>query len=279
MLSPKIGDNSIGVQAGRDVVIGLTYSDVKEIAYDLFKQNFPSLVNSAAEQAKRNVDEYVAKLEDKLKKEIDRIDLQKFSQPNTQYVLNESIRNFAKKGNKIDVDVLTEALIASLQKDSTEMLDIVSEQVLELIPKLTIECHQILTILHYLLYVKIDRLVDISGSENVTSKLMSFINLEKEANQLLLRYMESLGLLSINQFVGINIYEAIKNQYSEFGKDKTIELFTDEVKQKCPNLSKISEYFNKNQLGVVALTPSGMLIALINLKKILGPIDYKIWIK
>lgn len=279
MFGPKIGDNSFGIQARRDVVIGLTYSDVKEIVYDLFKQNFPLLVSSASEEAKKNVDEYVAKLEDKLQREIDRIDLQKFTKPNTQYVLNESIRNYAKKGNKIDIDVLTEALIASLQKDSTEMLDIVSEQVLEIIPKLTIECHQILTLSHYLLHVKIEELADISGAEKPALKLMSFLNLEKDVTELIIRYMESLGLLSINQFVGLNIYEAIKNQYSEFGENMSIEEFTNEVNSKCPSLSRMSEYFEKYHLGTAALTPSGMLIALINLKKTLGPIDYKIWIK
>lgn len=279
MWGRKIGNNSVGVQAGRDVVIGLTYSDVKDIAYDLFQQNFPSLVKSAADEARKNVDEYVSKLEEKLRSDINTIDIQKFAKANTQYVLNESIRSYAKKGKSIDVDVLTEALIASLQKNPTEMLDIVSEQVLSIIPNLTKQCHQILSLLHYFLNVKMSGLKSIADSEFATSKLLTFVNVEEELNELTLTYMQSLGLVSINQFVGIDPYDTIKSKYSEFSKERSIEIFTTEVKLKCPCLSKIAEYFNKYHLGRAMLTPSGMLIALINLKRVLGPMDYKIWIK
>ena len=74
----KVGENSTAIQAGGNVYIGLQYTDVKEIFYDLFQNNYPTLVKSAADEARKNVDECFAKLESRLIAEKENINVEKF---------------------------------------------------------------------------------------------------------------------------------------------------------------------------------------------------------
>ena len=69
---------STAIQAGGNINIGLSYTDVKEIVYDLFKQNFPELLQEAYKQAKDNFEEYDKKLDEAIKRRIEEIDFKKF---------------------------------------------------------------------------------------------------------------------------------------------------------------------------------------------------------
>ena len=52
-----------------------------------------------------------------------------------------------------------------------------------------------------------------------------------------------------------------------------------DVEKKSPSLAKLAKIYEDKELRVVNLTPVGMLIALINMRRVFPTIDYKIWIK
>jgi hypothetical protein len=275
----EVSKGGTAIQAGGDVNVGLSYPEVKEIVYDLFKQNFPALLDEASKQAQQNFEEYDKLLDAALKRKIAEIDFNKFKEPNTQYLLNSSINQAARKGNKIDLGLLSETLVASLGKENTEILNIVSEQALETLPKLTSDQIKIITMIQYLIHCGYKGIATIAAVERNNSVIFKMTEGIPENVHSHLTYLASLGVLTINQFQGINPYDAIKNQYEPMYKDKNAEEIKKDVQTNSPSLAKMATAYEEKGLRVGNLTPVGVLIALINMRRIFPSIDYKIWIK
>jgi len=177
-----VGDNSLGVQAGNNVVIhvtntGLTAADVREICLLLFKENFPHLKAEAVEAAKANVDAYIPILESRIKASIDKIDFQKLAEPDIQASINESVQAAAKKGEKADLGILSELVTARMRSDTPEFLSLVAEEAIRLIPRLTKQQVAFVTLCHYLTSVKHEGLSNIDQLENFAK---AFFHLFKE---------------------------------------------------------------------------------------------------
>jgi hypothetical protein len=275
----EVTQGSTAIQAGGNVTVGLAYGDVKEIVYDLFKQNFPSLLEEAHQKANENFQNYEKQLDNAIKRKIDEIDFNKFKEPNTQYLLNSTINQAARKGNTIDLGLLTETLIASLGKDNTEILNIVSEQALEILPKITSEQIKIITLVQYLIHTGLQDLPNISFAEGNNRTIHNMTKGIPEQPYSQLNYLASLGILSINQFQGIDPYDEIKQQYSYLYKNTELKDIKEDIEKNSPSLAEMAKIYEEKKLRVVNLTLVGILIALINMRRIFPSIDYKIWIK
>ena len=46
----KVGENGVALQAGGDISIGMSYTEVKDLVFLLFEQNFPKLADSAGKR-------------------------------------------------------------------------------------------------------------------------------------------------------------------------------------------------------------------------------------
>ncbi len=275
----KVGENSVAVQAGGDVNIGMNYTEVKDLIILLFKQNFPKLVDSAAEKAIQNVKEYIASLESRLHQDADKIDFNKFTDPNIQYLLNSTIQNYARKGNSVNMNFLMESFLLTLHKESTSLLDIVSEQVIAVLPKMTKECIDFLTIVQYVHDFKFRGISSIEMSESYSKKIFESLNLNETHNFQTASYLQSLGAFTQGVFAR-DPYRSLANQYQDFSSNLEKEEWKELIRNNCQYLLKLIEQIESKHLNAMHLTPMGRLIALMNLKTILQmDIDYKIWIK
>ena len=77
----ETGDGGTSLQAGKDIRIvqniGLQFSEVKEIFHLLLTENFPKLREIASQTATQNIENYLAKFEEKFAQNFDRIDIEK----------------------------------------------------------------------------------------------------------------------------------------------------------------------------------------------------------
>ena len=91
----QAGDQSVNIQADK-IYLGLTYLDAKEIFLELFKANFPQLLESAGKIAQERADFITQKFFREL---IERNPetLSKFNQPDLQSDLLIIQREYAKK--------------------------------------------------------------------------------------------------------------------------------------------------------------------------------------
>lgn len=145
------GDNSANYQAETINQYGLSYRDAKEIALDVFKENFTSL----SEQAKQTAKERAEKLVDAFLNEVKAKNpdlLNSVQEPSMQLALYSAQKSYARTGDKDVADLLVDILVNRAGQKDRNLKQIVLDESLEVVPKLTNEQLDILTIVFIIKY-------------------------------------------------------------------------------------------------------------------------------
>lgn len=134
-----VGDSATAIQAGGNVTVnnvGLTYSQVKDVALDVFRANFYELAGMAKETARARAEEVTEEFLKKLEKE-NPAGLCKSEDPDFQYALFTVQREYARNGDKDLGDLLVDLLVDRSKHDQRDILQIVLNECLVTAPKLT----------------------------------------------------------------------------------------------------------------------------------------------
>jgi hypothetical protein len=144
---------SVALQAGRDINVGLSYTEVKEIALDVYKSNFYQLSGIAAKVAESRAEEvtdaYLAKLQLESPSG--------FSQaqdPGFQYALYTVQKEHARSGDKDLAELLVDLLVDRTKYEPRDFIQIVLDESLNTAPKLTNSQLATLATVFYLRYTK-----------------------------------------------------------------------------------------------------------------------------
>ena len=150
----KAGDNSTNVQA-RDITVyqGLTYEDVKQVALDVFRQNFIQLSGKARETIQKRGEDITEKFLDQLQHE-NPAGFAKAEDPDFQHALFTVQKEYARTGDKDLGDLLVDLLIDRSKRDQRDILQIVLNESLSTAPKLTNEQLAALAIIFYFRYTQ-----------------------------------------------------------------------------------------------------------------------------
>lgn len=126
------------IQAGGDVIInsGLTVTDVKVLAMDVFRANFHELSGLAKETAGRRAEEITEQFLKKLQ-EINPDGLNKASDPDFQISLLTVQKEFARSGDENLGDLLVDMLIDRSECNTRDLMQLVLTESLQTVPKLT----------------------------------------------------------------------------------------------------------------------------------------------
>ncbi|MBX9804819.1 MAG: hypothetical protein K2Y18_03580 [Alphaproteobacteria bacterium] len=126
----KSGDNSVNVQAGTLIVeAGLTYQDVKDIARDLFSENFLVLQKEAKETASQRAQEVVECFLNKLQ-ETNPLPLESLKSPDMQISLFNAQKGYAQIGKRELADLLVDILVRRKQAVEELQKIVLSESIL-----------------------------------------------------------------------------------------------------------------------------------------------------
>jgi len=134
-----VNENSTAIQAGGNVTVvttGLTYSEVRDIAIDVFKGNFYKLAGSAKQTADTRGEEITEMFLSKLQKEYP-AGLEKSRDPDFQYALFTVQKEYARNGDKELGDLLVDLLVDRSKQEQRDILQIVLNESLSTAPKLT----------------------------------------------------------------------------------------------------------------------------------------------
>jgi hypothetical protein len=165
------GDSSTNLQ-GQSIVInqGITYSDAKDIALDVYKANYLQLSQDAAELARARAeeltDDFLAKLKEEQEDAISEI-----STPGMQSALYEAQKQFAKTGDKDLEGLLVDILVERAITPERNIQQIVLDEALIVAGKLTAEQMDALTLNFLISKTQKQNLVNIE-------KIISYINEE-----------------------------------------------------------------------------------------------------
>lgn len=132
------GDNSTNLQ-GQQVIVnqGVTYSDAKEIANDVFKDNFIRLKEEAAVIAQGRAEEITEKVMLQLEERHPGA-IKEFEQPGLQDALFTVQKQYAISGDTDLGDLLVDILVDRAAEPKRNMLQIVLEESLGVASKLTV---------------------------------------------------------------------------------------------------------------------------------------------
>jgi hypothetical protein len=135
----NVADGSTAIQAGGNVIItktGLTYSEVRDIALDVYRANFYELAGVAKETAKARAEEITEEFISKLQREHP-TGLDKANDPDFQYALFTVQKEYARNGDKELGDLLVDLLVDRSKQEQRDILQIVLNESLSTAPKLT----------------------------------------------------------------------------------------------------------------------------------------------
>ncbi|KKF98404.1 LPO_1073/Vpar_1526 family protein [Methanosarcina mazei] len=147
------GNDCIPMQAAGDINFngnisvnhGLSYKDVKEIFYDLFKVNYYELSNQANAIAEKRVQELIDKFLDELKCQNPE-GLAQAINSDFQYDIFIAQREYARSGDPVLADILISLLIERTKETQRSRTQIVLNESIAVASKLTREEFDILTI-------------------------------------------------------------------------------------------------------------------------------------
>lgn len=131
----KGGSGSTNIQIG-SVSSGLTYRDVRDIATDLFKENFAHLVSAAKDAAETRAAEIRDEIIDRLEKD-QKANPQSFSQVEKQVILLEAQKAYAVSGDDELKTILVNAVIGASNAPERSKKSIVLGEAVKIAPLLT----------------------------------------------------------------------------------------------------------------------------------------------
>ena len=151
MINDKIqkqeaGDGSTNLQ-GQSIIIhqGISYSDAKEIALDVYKSNFIQLSQSAGELAQKRAEEITDNFLTKLKEDNEDA-INSMQDPSMQSALYEIQKQYVKTGDKDLEELLVDILVERASVTERNLHQIVLDESLTIASKLTLEQMDALTL-------------------------------------------------------------------------------------------------------------------------------------
>ncbi|MFF9350790.1 LPO_1073/Vpar_1526 family protein [Streptomyces sp. NPDC014734] len=130
------GDNSTNYQIAGDLHSGLSYRDVKEIANDVFHQNFTHLATEAAsiaeERARRICDKFLDRLTEESPESLGNA-----RNPDFQRALFRVQEEFATTGDESLGDLLVDMLVDRSKQNGGSFRQVVLNEALKTAPRLT----------------------------------------------------------------------------------------------------------------------------------------------
>ena len=147
-------NDSFVQQANGDIYnYGLAYNDVKEICRDVIRQEFQIVTKEAVDKFNRIIEEFQNRLIEKLAELKDQTNINKFKEPQYQFILHDTMKEYAQSDDELLKAELIDILIDRLQVKDNSTLRHVIENAIQILPKLTLPTSQLLGAM-YLRFLK-----------------------------------------------------------------------------------------------------------------------------
>lgn len=275
----KVESNSTAIQAGRDVNYhGLSVAEVKELCVLFLRNNFPELQAEARRIAEEQVRVFASSLENRLALDAASIVIDKFREPDVQAAINDAVQACARKGAAANPDILSALISERVAINTNSFKDIVVSEAVQVVPRLTSSQIALISFVHFVRSIRLQSLSDVSALEPFGQAALAFSNAGFGLSDAQKQHLQYAGAASVLNIVSGDIYQALNQEYAYFGFSDT-EVFKQQIKSKAPSFAKILDQFTAENLFTVTLTSVGQAIALANISKYLGNLDYCIWLK
>ena len=236
--SQKSGDDSVNLQAENITInTGLTIAHVKEIALDVFEDNFNKLAGVAKETADNRAKEITEQFLSELVSNNPE-GLEVAEDPDFQYSLFHVQKEYARCGDKELGDILVDILVDRSKEEGRSLLQIVLNESLTVAPKLNAIQLDIISCFFNIVYTQDNDVGNLEGfREYINNAVLVFADAigEKDSNYQHINYV---GCATVRS-VSIDILEALMIRYKAvFVKGFKVELLYD-ISEECPQILKV----------------------------------------
>lgn len=168
------------------VLQGYSLEDVKGLFQLLWEQNFPKLKLEAQTIAKNNMKKFYQTFLARAEKKIDKKLLEKFSDPDIQFVLIQAIISSSRRDNEELRECLSDLIIERLKTPTGDFKSIIYNEAINFISNLTIDHLKAITCYWLITRVKFQN-TDNWGQlfKNLTNELAPFINFKWTQTEIL----------------------------------------------------------------------------------------------
>ncbi|MEQ8476495.1 LPO_1073/Vpar_1526 family protein [Fulvivirga sp.] len=204
------GEKSTNLQ-GQSIVInqGISYKDAKEIATDVFKSNYLELSSKAAATARERAEELI---DDFLKEVKGRNPeaIKTMEDPGMQHAIFLAQKDYARIGDKNLSDMLVDILVDRASQTERNLIQIVLDESLNIVPKLTNSQLDTLTVAFILKYSRNHNVNNLNTFKKyLISHLKPFTSSLSKENSLY-QHLEFTGCVSVS--IGSSNIENILSQ-------------------------------------------------------------------
>lgn len=282
MLGPRQQQTSEGgstaLQAARDInFYGLSVADVRELCILFLRENFPQLKEEATRAAEEHVRAFATTLENRLATDAAAIVMEKFTEPDVQAAINDAVQASARKGDKANPHLLSVLISERVAKNTNDFKDMVLSEAVQVVPRLTGQQIALLSFIHFVRGMRFQRLPSIAALEPYALTALRFTPPGFGLSESQKQHLQYAGVASVNNILGGDIFDAVSQEYKEFGVAGAAA-FKEELTAKAPSYLRLLEQFTADNLFAVNLTSVGQAIALANISTHFGRLDYTVWL-
>lgn len=259
-------NQTIGTNNGNQILVNGDYNetsnalsaeDASKIAIGLFMDNFPKLQVEARKVAKERADEFCQEVMDKLQK-CSANDYSVFKEPDTQYILYEAQKNYARFGTKEMLETLTNLVSKRVEYNKETVLKVSLDKAIEIAPMISQGQLDYLSMLFLCSRVKFDNIKTI---EELKQYLELIVQKFDGADFNSSEYLNILGCLQITL---LDIIDVLSETYGLNKKD---------VDKICPDILRQLE-------GDYSTSYVGTVLAIINAQQKTGfDLKMETWIQ
>ena len=266
------GKNSTNIQISGDLIVGVSIESAKQIALNVFKDNFLELSEKASNTALARAEEIVNEFISTLYEENQYV-MDKLQEPAIQYSLFNVQREYAKTGDVGLKEQELKLLIARIGAKERSLKQIILDEAIETLPKLSLEQ------LDFICYIfVVDNLTtkllqkESDGQENIDTsdflnKLSKFADFSsKNLRQHMIGHLQYLGCIREFSDSGkyfdspINTIKLLIEKHC--GYEVTDQNIVPILKSINPNLAKYYRIWNMRRERSIKLTTVGLVIAI-----------------
>ncbi|HUZ48981.1 MAG TPA: LPO_1073/Vpar_1526 family protein [Candidatus Dormibacteraeota bacterium] len=255
----RSGAGSVNIQSSGDVNFGVSYTEARMIALDVFRANFLQMRDMAREIAESRAQQILDSFLEKLRTE--KIDPSiTVSDPDMQYAIFDAQKGFARSGEPELGLLLSDLLLRRSKEPQRTTLQLVLNESLQVAPKLNVHQLDLLSLSWVMRCTKFK----FSSKEAIFdsyAQWMEPFSHDLRAEDSSYSHMQYAGCGAI-EMGEITILRILVGEYPELFQThqmdpKIIETFM----QHSPTLRRVAEYWASSQAKSFTLTSVGMALA------------------
>jgi hypothetical protein len=173
-MEQESGDNSHNIQVAGNVNIGISANESRQIAIDVFKANFYDFSENAAKKALERAEEITDNFIEQFYTKIPHLE-ESLKEPSIQSSMFNAQKEYAKTGDKDLKEQLLDLLIQRIDSEERSLKQIVLDEAITIIPKLTQDQINLLSLIFSAVYLNHTDIDDIPSLLNyLDNKLLNF---------------------------------------------------------------------------------------------------------